>query len=404
MRILILGINYAPERTGIAPYTTALARHLSARHEVTVVTGVPHYPEWTVPAEYRQWRSEHRDGDVRVVRLRHVVPRAPGVAGRLLYELSWALRAANVDVDADVVVAVVPALFGGHAARHIARRKGVPYGLIVQDVIGAAAAQSGVRGGRRVARLASSVERAALRDASEVATIHPRLAAELRRIGADSPAVIFNWTHVTQPTMSHELARKQFGWSDSEVVVLHSGNMGAKQNLEVVCDAARVAERRAPHIRFVLAGDGNQRAALERYGAGCANLSFIGSVPDDKYMQLLVSVDVLLVHERPGVLEMSLPSKLTSYLRAARPVVAATTPGSPTADFLTASGAGVLTPAGDPEAMVDAVLDVAARGEAMTELASRGEQFVREHLSEDKALAAYEAWIEQLGGAGKPLG
>src|SRR4051812_50172102 len=46
-RVLVVGVNYAPETTGVAPYTTAVAEHLaSLGAEVTVVAGMPHYPQW----------------------------------------------------------------------------------------------------------------------------------------------------------------------------------------------------------------------------------------------------------------------------------------------------------------------------------------------------------------------
>ncbi len=44
-RITVVGINYAPEPSGIAPYTTALARALSeAGAAVHVITGLPQLP------------------------------------------------------------------------------------------------------------------------------------------------------------------------------------------------------------------------------------------------------------------------------------------------------------------------------------------------------------------------
>jgi colanic acid biosynthesis glycosyl transferase WcaI len=47
MRVLIIGINYRPEPTGIGPYTAGLAENLAARgDEVTVITGLPSYPGW----------------------------------------------------------------------------------------------------------------------------------------------------------------------------------------------------------------------------------------------------------------------------------------------------------------------------------------------------------------------
>ncbi len=59
--VLIVGINYWPEPTGIAPYTTGMAEHL-AKHaaSVEVLTGLPCYPSWTVPAAYRRGLPLHR--------------------------------------------------------------------------------------------------------------------------------------------------------------------------------------------------------------------------------------------------------------------------------------------------------------------------------------------------------
>jgi hypothetical protein len=54
MHIGVLGINYWPDRTGIAPFTTGRCEYLAARgHRVTVFTGFPYYPSWRVPSEYR---------------------------------------------------------------------------------------------------------------------------------------------------------------------------------------------------------------------------------------------------------------------------------------------------------------------------------------------------------------
>jgi hypothetical protein len=42
VKIKIVGINYFPELTGIAPYTTGMAEGLAAYgHNVNVVTGLP---------------------------------------------------------------------------------------------------------------------------------------------------------------------------------------------------------------------------------------------------------------------------------------------------------------------------------------------------------------------------
>jgi len=54
MRILIYGINYDPELTGIGKYTGQMAKWLaSSGHDTTVITGMPYYPEWKLNEQYK---------------------------------------------------------------------------------------------------------------------------------------------------------------------------------------------------------------------------------------------------------------------------------------------------------------------------------------------------------------
>lgn len=49
MKILLYGINYSPELTGIGKYSGEQARWLAAQgHAVRVVTAPPYYPQWQV--------------------------------------------------------------------------------------------------------------------------------------------------------------------------------------------------------------------------------------------------------------------------------------------------------------------------------------------------------------------
>src|SRR5690349_4910819 len=141
LSIRIYGINYAPEETGIAPYTTGLAQHLaSSGHRVTVATGLPHYPAWRVPDDQRHSRNE-QTGGVDIHRRRHYVPRRASAARRGLYELTFygsGLLARGLP-DADIAIGITPSLSGALLAASWAKRHNRPYGLIVQDLMGLAA-------------------------------------------------------------------------------------------------------------------------------------------------------------------------------------------------------------------------------------------------------------------------
>src|SRR5215218_7911528 len=95
-RVLIVGLNYVPEPTGIAPYTTGLAEGLVRDGvPVRVLAGFPHYPQWRVHDGYSGRTMRETIGGVPVTRLRHYVPPAPRLLDRLVLELGFGLRAAT---------------------------------------------------------------------------------------------------------------------------------------------------------------------------------------------------------------------------------------------------------------------------------------------------------------------
>src|SRR5687768_16529846 len=95
LQVMVLGLNYAPETTGIAPYTTAFARHLvEEEHDVTVVAGHPHYPEWELHAGYESPRPPEDDRGVNLVRVPHPVPGNPTGLSRAWMEFVFAHRCA----------------------------------------------------------------------------------------------------------------------------------------------------------------------------------------------------------------------------------------------------------------------------------------------------------------------
>jgi glycosyltransferase involved in cell wall biosynthesis len=251
-----------------------------------------------------------------------------------------------------------------------------------------------------IANVVTAVESLTLRSASGVAVIHDRFKQMVvAKLGVDASdvVVIRNWSHLREaPPFDREAVRSFHGWGSDETIVLHAGNMGAKQALENVVEAARIADQRGANVRFVLLGDGNQRARLEVLAAGTKRVQFLETLPDEMFQQALASADVLLVNEKPGVAEMSVPSKLTSYFSTGLPVLVATDEGSVTAGEIAASGGGIRVDAGDPGQLVDAALAL-GRDEALANtLGNSGRSFREQCLSEDAAIERYAEWLTSL--------
>ena len=403
VRVVILGINYAPEPTGIAPYTTGLALGLAKRgHEVSVLTGHPHYPYWKRDPGNSRFRSEEQIDGVRVHRLKHPVPRRPSWIGRAAMELTFGLQLLTTRWGRpDVLICVTPPLLAAamSAVRVRLTWRRPAMGMLVQDLYSRGVMETGAASGL-TARAVGAVEALAMRGCDGVSVIHSgftrdlteHLSVDIRRI-----RVIRNWTHVSPPDPSASAAfRDAHGWAADELVVLHAGNMGYKQGLENVVAAAALAGRSNCRVRFVLLGDGNQRAGLQAAAAGLPALEFLAPVNEEDFPAALGAADVLLVNERPGVAQMSVPSKLTSYFSSGKPILAATDAAGLTAAELAASGAGICVPAGRPELLLSEAIRLGTHQELATRLGEAGRRYCDELLSEEAALDRYEQWIVDL--------
>jgi glycosyltransferase involved in cell wall biosynthesis len=281
----------------------------------------------------------------------------------------------------DVVLAVVPSLAGAYAASVIARRRRAHFVVWVQDLMGPAVEQSGIHGRGWVANVTRHIEGRVLRRADRVLVLNEAFKAYALDVGVESDKIEIapNWSHVSPPYANREDTRKALGWHPSDIVALHSGNMGLKQGLENIIDAARLAPAHSKRLRFVLMGDGNQRATLVAYGQGVEALQFLPPADSAHFTNVLAAADVLLVNERASALDMSLPSKLTSYFTVGVPVVAAVPDGG-TAHEVNRSGGGVVVPPEDPTRLVREILRLVVDGGHAQEIGRKGQEYALMHL------------------------
>jgi colanic acid biosynthesis glycosyl transferase WcaI len=391
LQVLVVGINHSPETTGIAPYTTKASQHLAlAGANVEILAGIPHYPHWKIPREYRfRARSEYRLEKVLIRRLRHYVPSRQSAIRRGIYELTFGMHVASARPrnNPDVVLAIVPSLLGALAARRKARKHGARLIVWVQDLMGPATQESGIPGGRRVTRITKHLEALILKSADAVLVLNEAFASYAVDAGVEPSrvTVVRNWVHVGRTTSDRRTVRRELGWRDDCLIVLHTGNMGLKQDLENVISTAALARDLPNEVMFVLMGDGSQRDLLITQSEGVDNVCFLWPVDEERYADVLAAADVLLVNERPSAVEMSLPSKLTSYLQAGRPIVAAVNARGATAREVVASGAGLVVPPGDPAALLEGVLRFANVDKGAVSRAARA--YVSSNLTAEASLS-----------------
>ncbi|MDC7786709.1 WcaI family glycosyltransferase [Rhodoplanes sp. TEM] len=414
MRILVCGINYAPDLIGVPKYNTELCESLAGfGHEVRVVTAPPYYPAWHTPAAHRVrlYRRERRNG-VSLVRAPIYVPARPSGARRLLHHASFAassalpLASAALSWRPDIVFAVAPSLLSAPIAALAARMCGATAWLHLQDLEIDAAFGLGLLkdGGLRRAMLV--VERGILGVFDRVSTISPQMIARLEQKGVPRHRLyeLRNWVDVAaiRPGARDTRLRAELGLGPSDVVALYSGAMSHKQGLDLVVAAAAALQATDPHIRFVLCGNGPHREDLQRLGEGLENLRFLDLQPAERLSELLATADIHLMPQRPEAADLVLPSKLSGMLASGRPVVVMAEPGTGIA--CEAEGAGLVTRPGNVDDLVAAVRTLAADSGLRAELGAGARQRAERAWDRGAIMAGLDEAFASLGRAARAGG
>ena len=408
MRLLIHGMNYAPELLGIGRYTGELGAYLASRgHQVTVLTAAPYYPQWRVREDYRpqRWRREWRDG-VEVLRAPQYVPGRVSGLGRLLQECSFGASCLYwwstclLQRPWDAMVAVCPPMTSGLVPGLLARPLAVPLLIHVQDLQLDAARELGILRQPLLLAGLTWLELHLFRQARAVTTISRSMAARLAAKGVP-PArlqVLPNWADLdkVRPGPRLNALRRELGLT-SETVVLYAGNLGEKQGLEVILEAAALT-RGKPSIRYLIAGEGaaRDRIKLRAQDLGLDNLTFLPLQSNSRLPLLLAAADLHLVVQRQKAADLVMPSKLTNIMAAGRPFIATAGQGTELARVTSESRAGLVVPPEDGRALAQAVLGLAGDPGARKEMGIRARRYAEAFWDRERILRQWEELLRGL--------
>lgn len=389
-------------------YTGEMAEWLAQQgHEVRVVTAPPYYPEWRVGEGYspRSYRCEELNG-VEVWRCPLWVPDRPSGVKRLLHLLSFAVSSVPVMLRQarwrpDVVIMVEPTLFCLPPAWVTARLSGAPLWVHVQDFELEAALELGILQRSGVRRLFYSTEKALLRGADRLSTITETMRRRVveKGVSPERAVVSPNWSDIRflRPLEPEAPVRSEFGAKPGETLVMYAGNMGEKQGLEVVLDAAERLRGREG-IEFALIGAGAARERLERDATerGLDNVRFFPLQPSERLPEVLAAGDIHLVVQRRGAADLVMPSKLTNILAAGRPAVATADPGTELYRVLTERGCGIPTTPESAGELTRAIEKLAGDAEERGRLGNNARRYAEEHLDKEKILRRFEQELTEL--------
>ncbi len=402
--VAIITSNYWPEQTGIGQVTTEFAEFLQANGiRVSVATAFPYYPEWRIKEEYRgsTWRTEERRGVV-IHRAAHYAVPNPSTWSRLLHEFTLcALSLPNmvrVVAKSREVFIISPDLSHAFVGSVVARVFGIPITVVIQDIMPDAAVEMGMLSNRYAILLSRWLARRLYSSAHRIFTLSEGMK---RRIGCGESvqgrvSIVPNTVDETEFRSTPELGsafRKKFV-PEGTFSVLHTGNMGEKQDLPLLLRTARRLRENAK-IHFFVFGDGAVKANFLRQKEAwqLRNLSHFPLQERSLLPHMLHGADVCVVSQTAQVVDIVVPSKLITSMAAGAMIVAACPANSETAKVLAASGGGLIVPSGDDEALAAAINDVLTGRVNVGEHRRRVRDYALKHFARE---AVYRPIVQRL--------
>lgn len=325
MKILVYGINYYPELTGIGKYSGEMCEWLARQgHEVKVVTAPPYYPNWHIQEGYpRFFYSRETVNDVDIHRCPLYVPRKLSTLKRIAHLVSFSFTSfakllTLIKWKPDVTLCIVPTMFCSLTTLAFSKITASKSIIHIQDY--ELDAMFGLSKHSRETgffkKIAFKIERKLLCSFDAVSTISHSMIKKAMQKGVDPQKIIFfpNWTDVSHFSRKYqpEIIRKMFNITDKNKIVLYSGNIGEKQGVDIIIDVAKAFSH--DNVTFLIVGNGAGKLNLQRL-VECNNLNnikFGDLVSYNMLPDLLASADCHLVIQKKGVADAVLPSKLTN--------------------------------------------------------------------------------------------
>jgi len=403
--VAVVSINYHPEPTGIAVYSTGMAEYLRGRgHRVTAYTGFPYYPAWkkSESDEGRIFASESLMG-VRVRRNYLYVPAQPRALKRIFHELSFTLFASLrylLGATPGVTIVVAPPLLLATFIGLIARAKGSRVILHVQDLQPDAAIDLGMLKPGALTSMLFRIERLNYALAHRVSTVSEAMRAKIEAKGVPRQKTFLfkNWADDHLCDASRAALDYRSAWQlGARFVVLYAGNLGVKQGLDSLLRAAQrlIGD---PHLVFVIVGDGAEREHLMEIASEkqLKNVTFRPPVPKQNLGSLLATADVSVIPQKAAVDDVALPSKLGNLLSSGTPVIVAAQNGSELESIVTDSGGGVVCAPDDDEALAEAIITLKNSTEKRRHMAERGSAYAKAYMSKSSILEGFSHHLDAL--------
>ncbi len=405
MKVILLTQYYPPERGAPQNRLSALARSLKREGaEVSVLTGMPNYPEMRIHAGYRgRWYMEERLDDIRVIRSWLMVSVKRGIIWRLCNYFSFVLSALITGLikmkRSDLLIVESPPLFLGITAVLLARAKGAKLVFNVSDLWPESAVKLGLVTNRMLIGISTRLEMMCYRQAALVTGQTMGIVEDIRsRVPGKQVRWVPNGIDLEDVERALSMCertsvRKALGLGEDDLVLFYAGIIGHAQGLEVVLEAAhKIRELQGVHL--LLIGDGPVRAGLQQRARelDLRNLRFIDGMKRADLLRSIAAMDAAVVPLRKNDLfKGAIPSKIFEALALYKPLLLGVE-GEAYELFIRQANAGIAFAPENADELAKAMRRYHADRALLVTHGSNGARYVRERF--DRAVIGAELCTE----------
>lgn len=408
MHILIYGINYSPELTGIGKYTGEMVEWLVANsHECCVITAPPYYPVWKVGDGFNSlFFTKEKQQNISIYRCPLWVPKAPKTISRLVHLLSFTISSfpvlmSQVAWKPDVIICIAPSFFCAPQAVLFSKLARSKSWLHFQDFEICAMFETGMMSSlKKINILAHSIQSFITRRFDVVSTISRTMvkSADSKTVSY-SPVQLFpNWVDLNfiRPDADGQTYRKKWAIKNDCKIILYSGNIGKKQSLEILVEAADLLKHRND-IVFIIVGDGAFKKELEQQASEkkLTNLFFKPLQPYELVPDLLKCADIHLILQKKGTKDSFLPSKLTSILSVGGHSIITAEKGTELYHIVESNpGIATVIPPEEPKLLATTIVDLLTKNASSYNPIARN--YAKKNLGKEAVLSRFEKQLNDL--------
>jgi len=400
MKILIYGLHFKPDLIGIGKYTGEMADWLnSQKHDIRVIAAPHFYPEWK-QIKHLWWYKKETSSYI-IWRCPIYVPKHPNGIKRILHSISFTISSLpillrNILWKPDAVITIEPPFLTAPSTllySFFTRAKSI---LHIQDLEIDAAIGLGILKNGIIYKIMLKIENFILRKFNVITTISSKMQKLIIEKGIDKTRIhlLPNWADIKNinPDIENEHLADQLITQCYDKLILYSGNVGEKQNLDIVINVAKIFQNENRNYVFLIIGDGAAKHRLQKLAKerNITNVHFRPLVPTKDLGALLTLADIHLITQDQNISDLVLPSKLTNILSAGGVSIISSNHGTQLAQLVNQYNIGLLINPNSVDELYNGINIIFSNTDMYNRIGKNARKYALEFLSKNSILKDFE--------------